>query len=213
MTDQLGRVWWWVTHLELGLPELLGILTALIGAVTLLIVLIQLRLMRRQTSLMEVQTQLSKQQVDIVKKQDEILSAERARRAVLEIKVDLPAGTHGLSVSVENSGTKTAPNFYWHLLVPQHILQYENFKPEGTSELSSTGREEIEGVVYSNFSDFVAKPLYPTRLAKLGHFITSHTAPSGKYWMRWSTVSEDGANPPETDRLNRSAFTIGTTKG
>lgn len=199
MTDQLGRLWWWVTHFELGLPESLMLV---ISVVTLLIILFQVRLMLHQRSLM-------KEQLDIVKKQDEILSAERARRAVLEIKVELPTDTHGIKVFVKNSGTKTAKNFYWHLLVPPQILQYEYFKLEGTTDVGGQETLQIEGGAYRHFKGFAEKPLYPTRSMLLGVFVISHTAAPGVYSMFWSTVTEDGANPPEGQQTNRSVFTIG----
>ncbi len=181
MTDFVGRLVYFLTHPSEYIGLLLLDSTVLLLAVTLIVVLRKLFVTRRQ--------------MEMLLRQDE-LNRERRVRLLMYVKSDSPGE---LVVFCRNDGNKTAQNFFWHLAIPITVSRYGVWNAAGKKILSTTGMESHDGALYRHYTGFVPDPLYPTRITPVAR-ITTHDM---KLPLRWSTISEDGADPTADGEMRR----------
>lgn len=174
------------------------VLTAL---ATFIVVLVQLDLMRRQTRLME--------------RQNEIVEAQLAQVPSLKVlqRIGKQGRTAQILFSVRNGGTKTARDFYLHLLLPARLTSLAGrpfYVPGGVSLSEASYRHE--GQQYTLIEGFVALPIYPTRAADLFALSVDEETAQGTYRAHWRVVTEDGPFPPTANEWGELVIRVGAGK-
>jgi hypothetical protein len=189
MTDSVGRLVYFLSHPSDYIGLWLLDSTVLLLALTLLVVLRQLFVTQRQMEILVRQDELNR----------EVLS--RRVRLLMYVKPDPPGQ---LVVFCRNDGNKTAQNFYWHLSIPITVSRYGVWNATGKEILSTTGMESQDGALHRHYTGFVPDPLYPTRMTPVVRIATHDM----RLPVRWSTISEDGADPTSDGELRRMEHNV-----
>jgi hypothetical protein len=186
MSDFIGRLVYFLAHPSEYIGLWLLDSTVLLLALTLLVVLRQLFVTQRH--------------MEILLRQDE-LNRERRVRLLMYVKPDPPGQ---LVVFCRNDGNKTAQNFYWHLAIPITVSRHGVWNASGNEILSTTGMESHDGALYRHYTGFAPDPLYPTRMTPVARIATHDL----KLPLRWSTISEDGADPTADGEMQRMELNL-----
>jgi hypothetical protein len=189
MTDSIGRLVYFLGHPSDYIGLWLLDSTVSLLALTLLVVLRQLVLTKRQIEILVRQDELNR----------EVLS--RRVRLLMYVKRDPPGQ---LVVFCRNDGNKTAQNFYWHLSIPITVSRYGVWNAAGKEILSTTGMESQDGALHRHYTGFVPDPLYPTRMTPVARIATHDM----RLPLRWSTISEDGADPNSDGEMQRMEHNV-----
>lgn len=159
----------------------------LLGGLGLVVALITLLVVIRQQQTMQGQ-------LEIMKKQDELLARQANLIVVVDAKFTSEARqTCLLTVTVQNTGNKTARDFYWHFYVPVRNRHGEFVPTEGVGIRSF--ELQLEGIPHIQFAGLHRDPVYPTRKVALGTVTTLPSRPEAPLAVAWKLVSEDGAFP------------------
>jgi hypothetical protein len=175
------------------------------AAAAIILALIQYQLMVTQMDIMRKQTALMIRQLELDEQQNAIIQNDLRKRADLILLINIShydpiARTAIIVVSAKNEGNKSAPDFYWHIAVPQ--LNGIGITGE-TEELPRASlvpyQLTLDGqlcVVYRKHRD---RPTYPTRAAGMCRITLSNFPINGIVTIRYKLVWEDGIDPEGED--------------
>lgn len=226
-SDTMLPLWWYQMTGAEKLGTSLALMAVIVGVGTIVLVIIQVLIMRRQTAMMHEQGEIAKRQEAISKRQGEIAEAQHkimedqlGRRALLRfagVTVRETAEQTIYNFSVENYGSRTARDVYWHLAFPVALLNISEAK--FTTE-ADDDYQTMDGQEWRRFKHLAAVPVFPTRrilvcvltvdklkIAAVG------SPPSSAWAAKWMLVSEDGVFPPSQAGEARPADLILQTNG
>jgi hypothetical protein len=185
--------------------QILSILVSVLAAtLAILLATKTFLLAKKQLTVMNQQLEIMARQLEIMGKQDELL----ARRAKLELLAEYKPSQHNdgslrdheFTFSVHNSGSKTAANYYWHLLLPRDVFGEVPLKLNLKRDVGLMCEPlERGGILYSYYRNSTIEPIYPTRHKLIGTITIGTIAAKQTVKILWSLVAEDGKFPPDTD--------------
>lgn len=154
----------------------------------------QTELAAQQTEWGRKQVALGEKQTELSLKQDAIIEAQLARRIdpkpwVNVRQYDAASKTILFDVGVENRGTKTMSDFYFHWLIDQSVGKVTtNRAPDLSTESGADGKP------FLHFRHFITERVFPKRAFVTWTF-TIVIAKPGRYEMGWVVSTEDGDFP------------------
>jgi hypothetical protein len=102
-------------------------------------------------------------------------------------------------VSVENTGSKAADYFYWHLMIPVEDVVATEFKGLNNVPVKPTKEKDARGVPFFHFQGFIDRPL-PGIGMTIGSLILHMRRP---FNLRWQlTCCDDLTFPKVGDRAD-----------
>jgi hypothetical protein len=172
-----------------------------LGVIGISVAILSFRLTLQQTRIAERQGQIAERQAEIAETQHKIFEDQRAKVAILELKLYVTEEETAFWVGIKNTGKASARDFYWRLYMPkawENAVKFEKLEHQ-LLDLEPIQYDKINW--YLATGGLVTTPTYPGRVTLVARLRVDKALvylefdPPSDNRFRWFINSEAGRFP------------------